>query len=57
MILRKVKIAVLFAKGQRVLMIFELFKRENKKLIPAMEYDKIKFFIKKKYKIGVYAME
>lgn len=29
---------------------------ENKKLISTMEYDKIKLFIKKKYKIGIYAM-
>ncbi len=30
---------------------------KNKKLITAMEYDKIKLFVKKKYKIGIYAME
>jgi hypothetical protein len=30
---------------------------KNKKLIAAMEYDKIKLFIKKKYKIGIYGME
>ena len=30
---------------------------KTKKLITTMEYDKIKLFIKKKYKIGIYAME
>lgn len=30
---------------------------KNKKLITMIEYDKIKLYIKKKYKIGVYAME
>jgi hypothetical protein len=30
---------------------------KNKKLISTMEYDKVKLFIKKKYKIGIYAME
>jgi len=30
---------------------------KNKKLITMMEYEKIKLFIKKKYKIGVYSME
>lgn len=30
---------------------------KSKKLITAMEYEKIKLFIKKKYKIGIYAME
>lgn len=30
---------------------------KNKKLITMMEYEKIKLFIKKKYKIGVYALE
>jgi hypothetical protein len=29
----------------------------NKRLISPIEYDKIKLFIKKKYKIGIYAME
>lgn len=30
---------------------------KNKKVITTMEYDKIRLFIKKKYKIGIYAME
>lgn len=30
---------------------------KNKKLITMMEYEKIKLFIKKKYKIGVYALD
>jgi Mn-dependent DtxR family transcriptional regulator len=30
---------------------------KNKQLITTVEYDKIKLFIKKKYKIGIYAME
>jgi hypothetical protein len=30
---------------------------KSKNLITAMEYDKIKLFIKKKYKIGIYAMK
>ena len=30
---------------------------KNKKLITMMEYEKIKLFIKKKYKIGIYAMQ
>ncbi|MBV1757822.1 MAG: hypothetical protein KMY55_08255 [Dethiosulfatibacter sp.] len=29
----------------------------NKRLISPIEYGKIKLFIKKKYKIGIYAME
>lgn len=30
---------------------------KNKQLITTMEYDKIRLLIKKKYKIGIYAME
>ncbi|MGX8797701.1 hypothetical protein ACR6HW_16815 [Fusibacter sp. JL298sf-3] len=30
---------------------------KNKRLITTTEYDKIKLFIKKKYKIGIYAVE
>lgn len=30
---------------------------KKKNLITLIEYDKIKLFIKKKYKIGVYALE
>lgn len=30
---------------------------KSKKLVTMMEYEKIKLYIKKKYKIGVYALE